>query len=230
MSEGTVLVVDDEPALAKALEINLRARGYLPLTANSGRAALQAVADHHVDAIILDLGLPDMDGTEVLAGLRGWNEVPIIVLSARHTSDDKVEALDAGADDYVTKPFGMAELMARLRAALRRVPTPDVPALTVGNVIIDLARHEVSRAGEAVHLTPTEWRFLEVLARRPGTLVTQQAILTEVWGPQYATESQYLRVYAATMRRKLEDDPSHPQVVITEPGMGYRLGASVLDG
>ena len=226
----TVLVVDDEPSLARALEINLRVRGFVPLTANSGRAALQAMTDAHVDVIVLDLGLPDMDGHDVIAGIRGWSDVPILVLSARHTSDDKVDALDAGADDCVTKPFEMRELLARLRALLRRgSPAPGDPVVRVGDLAINLADCTVTRAGELVHLTPTEWRFLEVLTRHQGVLVSQRVLLEEVWGSAYVEETQYLRVYAAALRRKLEDDPSHPSVIITEPGMGYRLAGGSTD-
>ncbi|RIQ34039.1 response regulator [Jiangella rhizosphaerae] len=220
-----VLVVDDEQALTRALAINLRARGWQVVTAADGRGALDAAAREHPDVVLLDLGLPDMDGVEVIEGLRGWTTVPIIVLSARVGSDDKVEALDAGADDYVTKPFGMDELLARLRAARRRAaPLDGEPAIvTAGELTIDLARKKVSRSGADVRLTPTEWHLLEVLVRNAGRLVSRQQLLREVWGPQYESETGYLRVYSAQLRRKLEPDPSRPRHIITEPGMGYRF-------
>lgn len=221
-----VLVVDDEPALVRALSINLRARGWVVVTAADGRGALDAAASRHPDVVVLDLGLPDLDGVEVIHGLRGWTNVPIIVLSARQDSDDKVEALDAGADDYVTKPFGMDELLARLRAALRRIEPADVDGesvVTAGTLRIDLARKKVSRDDKDVRLTPTEWHLLEVLVRHRGRLVSQQQLLRDVWGPAYKSETNYLRVYAAQLRRKLEPDPSHPRHIITEPGMGYRF-------
>ena len=225
MNPYTVLVVDDEPALVKALAINLRARHWEVITAADGAGALEAVAKRRIDVIVLDLGLPDMDGIEVIEGIRGWSRVPIIVLSARHDSDEKVAALDAGADDYVTKPFGMDEFLARLRANVRRAqPTEDdAPTITAGSLIIDLARKKVSRDGVDVRLTPTEWHFLEVLVRNRGRLVSPQQLLGEVWGPGYRTETNYLRVYSAQLRRKLEEDPSHPKHIVTEPGMGYRF-------
>ena len=220
-----VLVVDDEPQLARALRINLKARGYRVDTAVDGRGALEAAARHHPDVIVLDLGLPDMDGTEVISGLRGWSAVPIIVLSARHASDDKVDALDAGADDYVTKPFGMDELLARLRAAVRRAaPAAEEPAVVETDAFtIDLAARKATRAGREVRLTPTEWHILELLIRNSGRLVGQRELLREVWGPSYGTETNYLRVYLAQLRRKLEPDPARPRYLITEAGMGYRF-------
>ncbi len=220
-----VLVVDDEPQLVRALAINLRARKYDVHAASDGAGALQLAADHHPDVIILDLGLPDMDGIEVIHGLRGWTRVPIIVLSARHASDEKVEALDAGADDYVTKPFGMDELLARLRAAVRRAaPGPADSALVeTGAFTVDLGAKRVRRQGTDIRLTPTEWHVLECLARNAGRLVTQKQLLREVWGPGYVTETNYLRVYMAQLRRKLEPDPSRPHHLVTEPGMGYRF-------
>ena len=220
-----VLVVDDEPALARALAINLRAHGWEVVTAADGHGALTAAAERHPDVVVLDLGLPDMDGTEVIAGLRGWSTVPIVVLSARQHGEDKVEALDLGADDYVIKPFAMNELMARLRAAVRRSQesTPTTSVVTVGDLVIDLARKRVARAGVDVRLTPTEWAFLELLARNLGKLVTREQILREVWGPAYAKETHYLRVYAAQLRRKLEDDPAHPRHLVTTSGLGYTL-------
>ena len=226
MTGPTVLIVDDEPALAKALSINLRARHWDVITASNGVAALEAAAKRPIDLAIIDLGLPDMDGIEVIEGIRGWSRVPIIVLSARHDSDEKVAALDAGADDYVTKPFGMDELLARLRANLRRSkPTDEAsePVVTAGSLEIDLAARRVVRDGRAIRLTPTEWHFLEVLVRNRGRLVSHQQLLTEVWGPGYRTETNYLRVYSAQLRRKLEDDPAHPKFIVTEPGMGYRF-------
>ncbi|AQS67115.1 response regulator [Streptomyces pactum] len=222
-----VLVIDDEPQIVRALVINLKARHYEVDAAHDGATALQLAAARQPDVVVLDLGLPDMDGVEVIRGLRGWTRVPILVLSARHSSDEKVEALDAGADDYVTKPFGMDELLARLRAAVRRAePVPggedgvvvDTPGFTV-----DLAAKKVHRGGKDVRLTPTEWHLLEVLVRNTGRLVGQKQLLQEVWGPSYGTETNYLRVYMAQLRRKLEADPAHPRHFITEPGMGYRF-------
>jgi two-component system, OmpR family, KDP operon response regulator KdpE len=222
-----VLVVDDEPQIVRALVINLRARKYEVDAAHDGATALQLAAARHPDVIVLDLGLPDMDGVEVIRGLRGWTRVPIIVLSARQASDEKVEALDAGADDYVTKPFGMDELLARLRAAVRRAtpggPEDGAAIVETGSFTVDLAAKKVNRDGTDVRLTPTEWHLLEVLVRNTGRLVGQKQLLQEVWGPSYGTESNYLRVYMAQLRRKLESDPSHPRHFVTEPGMGYRF-------
>ncbi|CAL9355737.1 Transcriptional regulatory protein KdpE [Actinosynnema sp. ALI-1.44] len=218
-------MVDDEPQIVRALRINLSARGYSVLTAHDGTAALKVAAEGKPDVVVLDLGLPDVDGTEVIAGLRGWTSVPIIVLSARTDSTDKVEALDAGADDYVTKPFGMDELLARLRAAVRRsaVAEGEDAVVQTASFTVDLAAKKVSRDGAEVHLTPTEWGLLEILARNRGRLVAQRQLLQEVWGPQYAKETHYLRVYLAQLRRKLEPEPSHPRHLVTEPGMGYRF-------
>jgi two-component system KDP operon response regulator KdpE len=222
-----VLVVDDEPQLVRALRINLRARGYEVDAAPDGRTALELAARRHPDVVVLDLGLPDMDGVEVIRGLRGWLSVPIIVLSARHASEEKVECLDAGADDYVTKPFGMDELLARLRAAVRRsAPAAETAVVETAAFTVDLAAKKVRREGADVRLTPTEWHVLEVLVRNAGRLVSQQQLLREVWGPAYEHETNYLRVYLAQLRRKLEPDPSHPLHLITEPGMGYRFEAS----
>jgi two-component system KDP operon response regulator KdpE len=221
-----VLVVDDEPQIVRALRINLTARGYEVLTAPSGTAALRAVADGHPDVVVLDLGLPDLDGTQVIAGVRGWSKVPIIVLSARTDSCDKVEALDAGADDYVTKPFGMDELLARLRAAVRRGVAgagADEAVVTTSSFTIDLAAKKVHRDGAEVHLTRTEWAVLELLVRHRGRLVSQKQLLTDVWGPAYEKETHYLRVYLAQLRRKLEPEPARPRHLRTEPGMGYRF-------
>jgi two-component system KDP operon response regulator KdpE len=220
-----VLVVDDDRALRRALQVNLRAHGYDVVLAEDGRSALAKASQELPDAIVLDLGLPDLDGTEVLDGLRGWTEVPVLVLSARGSQDDKVLALDAGADDYVTKPFGMDELLARLRASLRRATHADEAAIVeTESFSIDLAAKEARRAdGAPIRLTPTEWNVLEVLVRNEGKLVGQRELLQEVWGPAYETETNYLRVYLAQLRRKLERDPSHPQHLLTEPGMGYRF-------
>jgi two-component system KDP operon response regulator KdpE len=222
-----VLVVDDEPQIVRALRINLSARGYQVLTAHDGASALRAAAEAKPDVVVLDLGLPDLDGTDVIAGLRGWTTVPILVLSARTDSSDKVEALDAGADDYVTKPFGMDELLARLRAAVRRSATSaadgEQAVIETSSFTVDLAAKKVHRDGSEVHLTPTEWGVLEVLVRNRGRLVAQKQLLQDVWGPQYATESHYLRVYLAQLRRKLEPEPSRPRHLLTEPGMGYRF-------
>jgi len=220
-----ILVVEDEPGLRKALGINLRARGYYVTLAGDGRTALTVASKRPPDAIILDLGLPDMDGADVIEGLRGWSKAPIVVLSARSEEPDKVTVLDAGADDYVTKPFGMDELLARLRAALRRgMGSDEVAAVRTESFTVDLAAKQVLGIdGRQVRLTPTEWHVLEVLARNEGKLVSQRQLLQEVWGPQYETETNYLRVYLGQLRRKLEPDPSHPRHLITEPGVGYRL-------
>ena len=221
-----VLVVEDDHALLRALAINLRARHFDVETAATGAGALRRAAAAPPDLVILDLGLPDLDGVDVVGGLRGWTAVPIIVLSARDSQAAKVEALDAGADDFVTKPFGMDELLARIRAALRR-STPDraAPVVTTEAFTVDLAAHRVLRDGEPVRLTPTEWHVLEILVRNAGKLVTQQQLLREVWGPMFADQTHYLRVYLAQLRRKLEREPSRPRHLITEPGIGYRFEA-----
>jgi two-component system KDP operon response regulator KdpE len=219
-----VLVVDDEPQLLRALSINLRARRYDVHPAATGGDALRVAATHPPDVVILDLGLPDMDGADVIAGLRGWTAVPILVLSGRTDSADKVAALDAGADDYVTKPFGMDELLARLRAMTRRsLGTDEQPVVQVGAATVDLAARRVTVAGADVRLTPTEWHLLEVLVRHPGKLLSQRQLLTEVWGPGYETAQGSLRLYMAQLRRKLESDPSRPRHLLNEPGMGYRF-------
>lgn len=220
-----VLVVDDEPQILRALRINFSVRGYEVVTAATGAAALRAAAEQKPDVVILDLGLPDMSGIEVLVGLRGWLTAPVIVLSARTDSSDKVEALDSGADDYVTKPFGMDELLARLRAAVRRSTAADAdePVIQTDSFTVDLAAKRVIKNGAEVHLTPTEWGMLEMLVRNRGKLVGREELLKEVWGPAYAKETHYLRVYLAQLRRKLEDDPSHPKYLLTEAGMGYRF-------
>jgi two-component system KDP operon response regulator KdpE len=219
-----VLVVDDEPQIRRALGINLRARGYDVDLAESGEQGLDLAARHHPDVVVLDLGLPGMDGVEVIQGLRGWSRVPVIVLSVRDAEAAKVAALDAGADDFVTKPFGMDELLARLRAALRRAtPAEEEAVVETPDFTIDLAAKRVTRAGEEVRLTPTEWHLVEVLVRNQGKLVAQRQLLQEVWGPQYHDETNYLRVFMAQVRRKLEPEPSQPRYFITEPGMGYRF-------
>jgi two-component system, OmpR family, KDP operon response regulator KdpE len=220
-----VLIVEDERGLRQALRINLQARDYEVTVAEDGRSALTAASHQPPDAVVLDLGLPDIDGVEVIEGLRGWTQAPIIVLSARSGEPDKVVALDAGADDYVTKPFGMDELLARLRAALRRAaPADELPRVETTSFTVDLAAKEAFGAdGAPVGLTPTEWHVLEVLVRNEGKLVPQRQLLQEVWGPNYETETNYLRVYVAQLRRKLELDPSHPRHLITEPGIGYRF-------
>jgi two-component system KDP operon response regulator KdpE len=226
-----VLVVDDEPQILRALRINLRARDYDVHVAATGTEALEVAGRYPPDLVILDLGLPDLDGVEVIQGLRGWTKAPIIVLSGRADSADKVEALDAGADDYITKPFGVEELLARIRAAVRRTrPTEDMPKIQLGQLVIDLAAKRVIRQppdpGEDIRLTPTEWHLLEVLLRNPGKLLTRNQLLTEVWGPGYADATGNLRLYMAQLRRKLEPDSARPRWLITEPGMGYRYQPS----
>jgi len=238
-----VLVIDDEPQILRALRINLRVRQYEVHTAGSAGEALELAAKHRPDLVILDLGLPDLDGVEVIHGLRGWTEAPIIVLSGRADSTDKVKALDAGADDYVTKPFGMDELLARMRAVTRRAtPASETPQVRLGDLVVDLAAKRVMRqprpgaepdgvggskaastaeAGD-IRLTPTEWHLLEALLRNPGKLMSQQQLLSEVWGPGYAEATGNLRLYMAQLRRKLEPDSARPHWLVTEPGMGYR--------
>jgi two-component system KDP operon response regulator KdpE len=222
----TVLVVDDEPQILRALRINLRVRHYDVHVAGTGAQALDVAARHPPDLVILDLGLPDLDGVEVIAGLRGWTDAPIIVLSGRADSTDKVEALDAGADDYVTKPFSMDELLARMRAVSRRQGAEaGTPRTRIGGLTVDLAAKRVIPDGDGpdVRLTPTEWHLLEVLLRSPGKLLTQQQLLTEVWGPGYQDATGNLRLYMAQLRRKLEPNPARPRWLLTEPGMGYRF-------
>ena len=235
-----VLVVDDEPQILRALRINLRVRDYEVHVAATGSEALQVAGRYPPDLVILDLGLPDLDGVQVIQGLRGWTKAPIIVLSGRADSTDKVEALDAGADDYVTKPFGVEELLARMRAAVRRTGTPEnLPRIQLGHLIVDLAAKRVTReapipagsggsaaAPDDIRLTPTEWHLLEVLLRNPGKLLTRNQLLTEVWGPGYADATGNLRLYMAQLRRKLEPDSARPRWLITEPGMGYRYQPS----
>ncbi len=224
--EGRILLVDDEPQILRALAINLKALGYQIEAAQSGEEALQKAAGHRPDAVILDLGLPGIDGVDVIRGLRGWTDAPIIVLTVREGEGDKIQALDAGADDYVTKPFGMGELLARLRAALRRAATDDSEQAIVEtpDFTIDLQAKRVMGADDAeIRLTPTEWGIVEVLVRNQGKLVSQTKLLRDVWGPQYGEETNYLRVFMAQVRRKLEPRPGAPQYFITEPGMGYRF-------
>ncbi|MGI5451758.1 response regulator [Streptomyces sp. CA-249302] len=222
-----VLVVEDDPQLVRALVINLQARRYGVDAAPDGATALRLAAARQPDVVMLDLGLPDMDGVDVIRALRGWTRVPVLVLSARQASDEKVAALDAGADDYITKPFSMDELLARLRAAVRRTEdTPLVPETTLvetDDFSIDLLAKKVVRSGRDVRLTPTEWHLLEILVVNPGRLITQKHLLQEVWGVSQSNKTNYLRVYMAQLRRKLETDPSHPRYLITEPGMGYRF-------
>ena len=223
------LVVDDEPQILRALKINLSARGYDVQLAPDGRTALRLAAEHRPEVVVLDLGLPDMHGVDVITGLRGWTQVPILVLSGRTDSADKVDALDAGADDYVTKPFAMDELLARLRAMVRRAVPEDVEVVVaMGEVTVDLGRRLAGRTGpdgtrHDLHLTPTEWAVLDVLVRNPGRLVSQRQLLAEVWGPAYRDETNYLRIYLGRLRAKLEADHSRPRHLITEPGMGYRF-------
>jgi len=227
-----VLVVDDEPQILRALRINLRVRNYEVDTAATGAEALEVAGRHPPDLIILDLGLPDLSGLEVIEGLRGWTSAPIVVLSGRADSADKVEALDVGADDYVTKPFSMDELLARMRAALRRAgPPDDAPQVKLGDLVVDLAARRVEGGPDGdIRLTPTEWHLLEVLLRHPGKLLSQQQLLTEVWGPGYASATGNLRLYMAQLRRKLEPDPARPRWLITEPGMGYRFQPEPMNG
>jgi two-component system KDP operon response regulator KdpE len=228
----TILVIDDEPQIVRALRINLRVRQYEVLAGNSAAEALELAAKQPPDLVILDLGLPDMDGVEVIHGLRGWTDAPIIVLSGRADSTTKVAALDAGADDYITKPFGMDELLARMRAVSRRsTAEADAPQVRLGDLVVDLAARRVTRVRQAadgagagdIRLTPTEWHLLEVLLRNPGKLLSRQQLLTTVWGPGYADATGNLRLYMAQLRHKLEPDPSRPRWLLTEPGMGYRF-------
>ena len=222
-----ILIVDDETQIRRALDINLRAHGYEVVMAATGEEGLKEAASSIPDLVLLDLGLPGLDGIDVIRGLRGWTSIPIIVLSARHADVSKVAALDAGADDYITKPFSINELLARLRASLRRhQPTPDEPIVTTTDFAIDLINKRVTRSDNVVHLTPTEWQIVERLVRNPGRLVTQRQLLQDVWGPQYENETNYLRVHLAAIRRKLEADPGRPRYFITEPGIGYRFESS----
>jgi len=224
VSAARVLVVDDEPQILRALGANLKARGYTVDLAATGEDALVHASDHAPDLVVLDLGLPGMSGIDVIEGLRGWTQVPIVVLSARDAERDKIDALDAGADDYVTKPFGMGELLARIRAALRRdLVGADAPVVKTDDFVVDLAAKRVVHDGDEVRLTPTEWGLVEALVRNAGRLVGQRQLLQQVWGPEYGSETNYLRVHMAHIRRKLEPNPSQPRYFITEPGMGYRF-------
>ncbi|TPW76432.1 response regulator [Schumannella soli] len=231
-----ILIADDDPQILRALRITLGAQGYDVVTAGDGKAAIAAAIEHHPDLVMLDLGMPQLDGLDVIAALRGWSTAPILVVSGRTGAADKVDALDAGADDYVTKPFSIEELMARIRALTRRFAAADsAPVVRFGDVTVDLAAHAVTRGGGAgdgagsaspgapVRLTPTEWQMLELLIRNPGRLVTRQTLLTEIWGSQHVADTGYLRLYVAQLRKKLETDPSTPRHLLTESGMGYRL-------
>ena len=221
-----VLIADDDAQLVRALSVTLSARGYDVVTARDGREAIDAVITERPDLVLLDLGMPRLDGIGVLEGIRGWSQVPVLVLSGRTDSSDKVDALDAGADDYVTKPFQMDELLARLRALGRRrvVASEETPTIAIGPLLVDLVAKQVTPAeGPAIRLTPTEWRLLEVLVTNPDRLMTREMLLTEVWGPSHGNDSGYLRLYMAQLRRKLEPDPAHPRYLVTESGMGYRF-------
>jgi len=221
-----ILIADDDPQILRALRITLGARGYDVTIASDGTTALDAATRTHPDLVVLDLGMPGLSGIEVISALRGWTAVPILVVSGRTESWDKVEALDAGADDYVTKPFAADELLARIRALSRRTPAAsEEPVVTFGDVTVDLAARVVTRSGATVRLTPTEWRLLEVLLRHPGRLVTRETLLTEVWGPQYTSDTGYLRLYLSQLRKKLEPEPGAPRFLVTESGMGYRFVA-----
>jgi len=220
-----ILIADDDPQLVRALRITLSARGYDVVTASDGTEALRLAVDKHPDLIVIDLGMPGLTGIEVIEAVRGWSTIPILVVSGRADSLDKVDALDAGADDYVTKPFAADELLARIRALSRRIPSAasEEPVVQFGDVVVDLAARTVTRAGASVRLTPTEWRLLEALVRNPDRLITRETLLTEVWGPQYTTDTGYLRLYIAQLRKKLEAVPGSPEHLLTEAGMGYRF-------
>jgi len=220
-----LLLVDDEARFARTLGLGLEAQGYEVTVSPDGQTAIRVAAELKPEVVLLDLGLPDLDGVDVVRALRSWMTAPILVLSARHEEASKVAALDAGADDYVTKPFGMDELLARLRAALRRMDVAgrDDPVISTPHFQLDLSTRRATVGADELHLTPKEWQIVEVLARAPGRLVTQRELLREVWGPEYRTETEYLRVFVASLRRKLEPDPRHPRYLVTEPGAGYRL-------
>jgi two-component system KDP operon response regulator KdpE len=223
VARPAVLVVDDDAQILRALRTGLRSHGYDVRTAPNGETALDVLARERLDVVILDLGLPGIDGHEVVRRLRGWSDVPVIVLSVREAHAEKVAVLDAGADDYVTKPFSIDELLARMRAVQRRAAGEDVlPLLRFDDLELDLARQAVRMRGELIRLTPTEYRLLEAMATNPGKLLTHGWLLQKVWGPAYATESHYVRVYVQQLRRKLDDDPSRPRFILTEPGLGYR--------
>ncbi|MDK8346182.1 response regulator transcription factor [Brevibacterium sp. UMB1308A] len=221
-----ILIVEDDPTLSRAMAVNLIARGYKVLTANTGEQALTMASDHPIEAVLLDLGLPNMSGLDVIDGIRGWSQVPIIVVTARHETQSKIEALDRGADDYVTKPFALGELLARLRANLRRIPQETAEPVIVtsdGRLSIDLARNIVAVSGEQVSLTPQEWKIVSYLVRHPNRLVRREELLANVWGKGYENENNYARVYMSQIRQKLEVDSAAPKYFITEPGMGYRF-------
>lgn len=223
-----ILIADDDPQILRALRITLTAKGYKILTATDGTEAITAAVDHHPDIFLVDLGMPRLDGIGVIHGIRGWSQAPILVVSGRAGAADKVEALDAGADDYITKPFAIDELLARIRALTRRVPQEEAaPVVHLGSVTVDLAAHSVTRetpgGQKQIRLTPTEWQFIEILIRNAGKLVTRQTILTTIWGTEHAEDTGYLRLYISQLRRKLEEDPANPVHLLTEPGMGYRL-------
>jgi two-component system KDP operon response regulator KdpE len=223
-----ILIADDDPQILRALQIILTAEAYQVVTAANGADAIKIAIDQHPDIFLIDLGMPRLDGNQVIEAIRGWSQAPILVISGRAGAPDKVRALDLGADDYVTKPFSIEELLARIRAMTRHLPhQADAPSVRLGTVTIDLASHAVTRtvdgASRYVHLTPTEWKVLELLARNPGTLVTRQTLLTHIWGTDHISDTGYLRLYIAQLRKKLEPDPSNPKYLLTEPGMGYRL-------
>jgi two-component system KDP operon response regulator KdpE len=221
-----LLIADDDPQILRALKVTLSARGYDIVTAGNGAEALDQAMTHLPDLVMLDLGMPKLDGTEVIVGLRGWTQVPILVVSGRTGSTDKVEALDAGADDYVTKPFSMEELLARIRALTRRLPSEGTePVITFADISVDFSSKQVRRGEQVVRLTPTEWRILDILLHSDGRLVTRESLLTDVWGPHHSTDTGYLRLYFAQLRKKLEPEPSHPRYLITVLGMGYRFVA-----
>ena len=221
-----ILLADDDPQILRALRITLSARGYDVVTAGDGKEALNSIIAVHPDLAILDLGMPGLTGIEVIEGVRGWSAMPILVVSGRSDAADKVDALDAGADDYVTKPFVIDELLARIRALTRRTPAAtDEPSVTFGDVVVNLADRLVTKGDQTVRLTPTEWRILDVLLRNPGRLVTREKLLTDAWGPQYTSDSGYLRLYLSQLRKKLEPQPSKPRYLLTEAGMGYRFVA-----
>ncbi|MFD1713743.1 response regulator [Amnibacterium flavum] len=226
----TILIADDDPQILRALRITLGAKGYDVVTATDGAQALAVAIEHRPDLYLIDLGMPNLDGIQLIHGLRGWSSAPILVVSGRSGSDDKVEALDAGADDYVTKPFAIDELLARIRALTRRIGDDSVgsPLLVLGDVSVDLTAKAVTRTNadgtvEHIRLTPTEWAMLELLARNPGRLVTRHTLLTEIWGNEHVTDTGYLRLYMSQLRKKIEDDPAAPRYLLTESGMGYRL-------
>lgn len=219
-----ILIADDDPQIVRALRVTLGAQGYEVITAADGAEALSQAIAQHPDVVMLDLGMPKLDGVEVIEGLRGWSQVPILVVSGRTGAADKVDALDAGADDYVTKPFSMDELLARIRALTRRVvAAPDQPTTSFGDLVVDFSSRQVTGPAGPVRLTPTEWRLLELLVQNPGRLITREAMLAQVWGPGHGRDTGYLRLYIAQLRKKLEPVPAEPRYLVTAPGMGYRF-------